>query len=255
MTEWNSEQYLKFKKQRTQPAIDLARRIESFAAQSVLDLGCGPGNSTRVLKEFFPDAHIIGIDSSRQMIEKAIAENPDLEFQHKSAEDICQSENTYDLIFSNACLQWIPDHQKLLPQLFSRLNKNGILAVQVPINAKEPLFQIIEETISEEKWSSLSHIRENTKALDGGAYHDILSSLTQNFDIWETTYFHRMPSIHSIIEWVKGTRLMPYMQALSSEDAECLVDEIEEKASAVYKTQENGEIIFRFRRLFFIAVR
>lgn len=255
MVQWGSEQYLKFKNQRTQPAIDLAKRIQIPDPQHILDIGCGPGNSTNVLKNAFPNAHILGIDNSENMIRKAKAAYTGMEFKLMSVDDICKGNNTYDVIFSNACLQWVPNHKEVIPMLFDKLNKNGILAVQVPINSQEPLFQVISETVKEEKWDFSSLAQEPNTALSGAEYFDILSDITDQFDIWETVYYHNMPSIDAMIEWVKGSRLLPYIQALNENKAQELVEEISEKALNIYKKQKDGAIIFRFRRLFFTATR
>lgn len=255
MSEWNAEQYLKFKSQRTQPAMDLAQRIAADNPQTVLDVGCGPGNSTKVLKQVFPKAHIVGIDSSENMIQKARETYPDIEFQVMDITEENRSLENLDIIFSNACLQWIPNHQELLPGLFHKLSKGGVLAVQIPMNFQEKLFAIMSEIIQEDRWDFSSMPAEPNATLTGEEYFDILSSLTDNFDIWETVYYHNMPSVDAMTEWIKGTRLRPYLNALSSSDAEKLIQEITEKASKVYTKQKNGEIIFRFRRFFFTATR
>ena len=208
-----------------------------------------------MLKKYFPNAHIVGIDNSENMIEKAATTYPNLEFKLMGVDEICHDNANYDIIFSNACLQWVPNHREILPLLFDRLNENGVMAVQIPINTQEPLFKIIKETVNEEKWFFLSSLNEQNITLNGDEYFDIFSSLTDNFDIWETVYYHNMPSINAMVEWVKGTRLLPYIQALNKADAQSLINEITESAAKVYKKQENGEIIFRFRRLFFTAVR
>lgn len=255
MVEWGSDQYLKFKNQRTQPAIDLAKRIQITDPQHILDIGCGPGNSTSVLKAAFPNAHILGVDNSENMIQKAKAAHTGMEFRLMSVDDICSGSATYDVIFSNACLQWVPNHKEIVPMLFNKLNKNGMLAVQVPINLQEPLFQVISETVKEKKWNFSALAQEPNAALSGAEYFDILSSITDQFDVWETVYYHNMPSIGAMIEWVKGSRLLPYIQALNEIEAQRLIEEIWEKTLNIYKKQKNGEIIFRFRRLFFTATR
>ncbi|MBD5428905.1 MAG: methyltransferase domain-containing protein [Treponema sp.] len=255
MAAWDAEQYLQFKSQRTQPAIDLANRIRAANPHTVLDIGCGPGNSTHVLKTRFPHAHILGIDNSETMIAKATATYPNLAFKLMSVDEVCHDDAKYDVIFSNACLQWVPNHREVLPLLFGRLRANGVLAVQVPINTQEPLFKIIKEIVHDEKWGFPASLHEQNSTLSGDEYFDLLSSLTDNFDIWETVYYHTMPSIQAMVEWVKGTRLLPYTQALGKTDAQRLIDEITERAATVYQKQANGAILFRFRRLFFTATR
>ncbi|MBP3919900.1 MAG: methyltransferase domain-containing protein [Clostridia bacterium] len=255
MAEWNSELYLKFKNQRTQPSIDLVKRICIQHPHSILDIGCGPGNSTKVLKDFFPDAEVLGIDNSENMIAKAKETYPDITFQISDITDHSQNLGKFDIIFSNACLQWVPDHKTLLPALFEKLNENGVLAVQIPMNEKEMLFQIVNDVVCEEKWKFASVPIEEMKTLTCEDYFDILSSLTSQFDVWETVYYHNMPSIDSMIDWIKGSRLRPYLHALNEADQQLFLSEIAEKASHAYKKQENGEIIFKFRRFFFTAVR
>lgn len=255
MSEWNSEQYLKFKNQRTQPAIDLAQRIAINNPQKILDVGCGPGNSTKVLKSVFPKAHILGIDSSENMIKKAKETYSDIEFRVMDITEENQNIENIDIIFSNACLQWIPNHREFIPMIFNKLSKGGVLAVQIPMNFQEKLFTLMSETVNEDKWDFSSMPLEPNETLKCEEYFDILSSLTDNFDIWETVYYHNMPSLETMVEWIKGTRLRPYLNALNSIDANNLINEITEKASRVYTKQANGEIIFKFRRFFFTATR
>lgn len=255
MSEWNSEQYLKYKNQRTQPAIDLAKRIVINNPQTILDIGCGPGNSTEVLKYIYPKAHILGIDNSENMIKKAKETYSDIEFRVMDITDRTQKLENIDIIFSNACLQWIPNHKEFIPMIFSKLSKGGVLAVQIPMNFQEKLFTIMDETVNEDKWGFSSMMAEPNTTLKCEEYFDILSSLTDKFDIWETVYYHNMSSVTAMVEWIKGTRLRPYLNALNKIDADKLVNEITEKASSIYTKQKNGEIIFRFRRFFFTATR
>ncbi len=152
MTEWSSDQYLKFKRQRTQPAVDLAKRIAGKDPRAVLDIGCGPGNSTSVLKKTFPQARIVGIDSSPEMIEKARASCEDIEFRLCDIAADLENLESYDVIFSNACLQWVPGHRTLIPALLEKLNDGGVLAVQIPMNYKEPLFVVENDVLSEPRW-------------------------------------------------------------------------------------------------------
>lgn len=255
MSEWNSEQYLKFKMQRTQPAIDLAKKIAVENPRSILDIGCGPGNSTAVLKRVFPKAYVLGVDNSESMIKKAKESYSDTDFKICDITTELNTLDNYDVIFSNACLQWIPNHRDFIPKLFGKLSKNGVLAVQMPMNGQESIYKIINEVVAEPQWCFSSLNIEANETLMSEEYFDILSSCTDNFDIWETTYYHSMPSVEAILEWVKGTRLRPYLNALDKTKAESLETEIIKRASAVYNTQKNGEIIFKFRRFFFAAVR
>lgn len=255
MSDWSSEQYLKFKSQRTQPAVDLAKRIAADQPKNILDIGCGPGNSTAVLKERFPGADILGVDNSENMIDKAKASYPDLDFRICDVTCELDKLDTYDVIFSNACLQWIPNHREFIPAVFGKLNEKGVLAVQIPMNGEEPLFKIMSKVIAESRWNFSDMNIETNETLLPEEYFDILSSCTESFDIWETVYYHRMPSIEAMVEWVKGTRLRPYINALDKSNAKLLENEIAERAAEIYGKHKNGEIIFKFRRFFFTAAK
>ena len=205
MPNWNPIQYEKFLKDRTQPAIDLANRLEKFAPNSILDLGCGPGNSTKVLKDKFPNAKIIGADNSDEMLEKARGLYPDIEFINLDANgDLHEINEKFDIVFSNACIQWLPNHNELLPKLMTLLKPNGILAIQIPMQREHPVHIIINELVNTTKWNDKIIPRQYNN-LTTEEYFDVLSDISNDFEIWGTTYCHRMPSYESIIEWYKGT--------------------------------------------------
>ena len=153
MTEWNSSQYTKFEKERTQPSIDLISRIE-ISPKSILDIGCGPGNSTNQLKTHFPGSDIIGVDSSDNMLDRASTTYPDLRFIKCSIPNDLDALEKFDLIFSNACLHWIPNHKGLLPRLMDKLNDGGALAVQMPLVQNAMFYKLLDELISDEKWEN-----------------------------------------------------------------------------------------------------
>lgn len=255
MSDWNSDLYLKFKAQRTQPAIDLAARLEG-EPREIIDLGCGPGNSTRVLKNRFPNAHIVGADSSENMLEKARSENPDLEFALLDiAGDLGAYRGKYDVVFSNACFQWLPNHRELFPRVFELLKSGGVLAAQIPMNYDEPIHKIIQRISESPKWSAKFPEKRIFGTLTIPEYHDVIGSMTSDFELWQTIYCHRMPSIESIIEWYRSTGLRTYLAALSEEEGAEFVAEISAQLEKEYPMQTNGEIIFRFPRFFFIAKR
>lgn len=250
MSDWNAAQYLKFNVQRTQPALDLAMRVRNLNPKTAADIGCGPGNSTAVLAAAFPDADILGIDSSANMIERAKKEHPDLKFMLCDALSL---EGRYDLLFSNACLQWIPDHAVLIPSLMNKLNDGGVLAVQMPMNGEEPLFRLISETV--DHWG-LSNIKSQlNETLTPREYFDILVSCSSDFDIWETKYYHTLADHKALVDWVKGTRLRPYLDFLGKENGESFEAEILERSKELYPTASDGSVILGFRRFFFTATR
>ncbi len=254
MSDWNSRQYLKFEKERTQPAKDLINRIEIENPNKILDIGCGPGNSTYELKKRWPDAQICGIDNSEDMINTAKSTYKDIDFAIVNASNQLHTINEqYDIVFSNACIQWLPDHHKLLGEMMDLLNNDGILAIQLPMNFNEPIHQLIREVVQREKWADLISNEREIDSLSKEEYFDLLSDISSDFVLWETIYMHRMPSHESILEWYRGTGLRPYLNQLSEEYHEEFENDIIELIREYYPIQKNGEIIFRFPRFFFIA--
>ncbi len=254
MSDWSPEQYLKFERERTQPAKDLAARLERCPIQA-LDVGCGPGNSTQVVASRFPDAEVIGIDSSANMIEAAGNEHPQLKFLRCDvSQELGSLPHGFDLVFSNACIQWVPDHHKLLPELMGLLKPGGTLAVQVPVNFEEPIHQIITSTVEREEWRRRIPYYRNFYTLTQEAYFNLLGEISADFSMWETVYMHRMPSHQAIMDWYSSTGLRPYLDAAVNEEArQGFYNEVFRQVREAYPVQKNGEIIFRFPRLFFIA--
>ena len=142
MNKWNPDLYLKFADERTQPSYDLISRINIANPANIVDIGCGPGNSTKALRERWPQAHILGLDSSKEMIAKARVSYPQGDWVLADAAN-WKTDVKYDIVFSNATLQWIPNHERLLKTLFDCINTAGVLAVQVPANNSSPLHQAL----------------------------------------------------------------------------------------------------------------
>ncbi|NLJ31277.1 MAG: methyltransferase domain-containing protein [Clostridiales bacterium] len=256
MADWNSSEYLKFGNERTQPAIDLVNRIDCENPKKILDIGCGPGNSSKVLAQRYPDADILGIDNSPAMIEAAKIQHPDIRFMQCDANrDLRTMDRDFDIIFSNACIQWIPDHDTLLKNMMCLLKPGGIIAIQTPMNYQEPIHQIIKEISASHKWSSQFENPRIVYNLTQSEYYDLLSNIASDFCMWETTYFHKMKSHGDIIKWYRATGLRPYLNVLSEADKINFEKDIYDKLITAYPKQKNGEIIFRFPRFFFTAIK
>lgn len=254
MADWNSKQYLKFKNERTQPAIDLVNRIYINNPRKIIDIGCGPGNSTNILAQRFPNAYILGIDNSLNMIETAKRDYPNLDFKICDAsKDLSLLDHDFDVVFSNACIQWIPNHSELLKNMIGLLKPGGILAVQTPMNYKEPIHKIIEEIATNEKWKSEFANPRIFYNLTQGEYYDLLSEISAEFSLWETIYFHNLKSHKDIMEWYRGTGLKPYLDILSEEKKKLFEQDVFKQVIQEYPIQKNGSIIFRFPRFFFTA--
>jgi trans-aconitate 2-methyltransferase len=254
---WDAKQYLKFEAERTQPARDLAARVAlEEECRKALDIGCGPGNSTRMVKQRFPEADVLGIDQSPEMIRAAREENPALSFQvFDVTRDFTPLGTDYDLVFSNACLQWVPGHEQLLPRLIGLLRPGGILAVQLPNNFEEPVHRIAERVAAKAEWRARFPEQRVFYQLTPEQYFDLLSASAGDFTMWETVYYHRLPSHQAILEWYRGTGLRPYLSCLTKEDQRLFEQEVLDGIARAYPVRQNGEVIFRFPRLFFTARR
>lgn len=254
MSDWNSDLYLKFKNERTQPSIDLVNRIHKDNPEKIIDIGCGPGNSTRTLKKRFQNARIMGVDNSVNMIETAQKNNPDMEFKlFDASRDFDLIIEKFDIVFSNACIQWIPDHKKLLKNMMNILAPDGIMAVQIPIQFDQPMHTIVRDVAKTPKWSRYFKFEKVFNILHEEEYFDLLSDISSDFTMWKTVYMHRMPSHQSIIEWYRSTGLKPYLDVLPPDKKEEFENDIYCEIVKAYPQQKNSEVIFPFPRLFFTA--
>lgn len=256
MSDWNPQNYLKFKKERTQPSIDLLNRITFDSPKNIIDIGCGPGNSTAVLKERYPNANIIGADFSPNMIEKAKKDYPNIDFiLFDATKDFEKLTEKFDIVFSNACIQWVPNHNVLLKNMMSVLNPGGVLAVQEPNQSEMPVNHIVGNIVKSDKWKNKFCNKRNFYNLTEEEYFNLLSDISSDFSMWKTVYFHRLPSQESIVEWYRSTGLRPYLEELDDADKNEFEQDVLEKLKEEYPTQKNGEVIFRFSRLFFTAIK
>jgi trans-aconitate 2-methyltransferase len=254
MPEWDPQQYLQFKYERTQPSIDLVSRIQFEDPKTIIDIGCGPGNSTQVLLKRWPRADIVGIDKSEKMIQRARQDYPDQKWivGDASALDVGQK---YDIVFSNAVIHWIPDHDVLIQRLFKMVNTNGILAVQIPANQESPLYRTILKVSMSDKWCAFTAGRQEVITYhDAYYYYDLLASLTKEIAIWGTVYYHILNSHQDLIDWYKSTAMKPFLESLPDDESrEEFEDEILSECKAFYPSQSDGRILYPFKRLFFTA--
>ena len=253
MPTWNADQYLRFLNQRTQPCWDLVNRVALAAPQRVIDLGCGPGNSTAVLAQRWPKADLTGLDSSAAMNTAARASAPDRHWIQADIDHWHPAE-CFDLVFSNAALQWLPNHAELFPRLLTRVAPGGALAVQMPVNDDAPAHRLLHDLARASRWSNrLSNLRQ-WHVHEPAFYDDILSPVSSRVDLWITQYLHILTGPEEIVEWYKGTGLRPYLDALTNPtDREDFLAEYRAAITAAYPSQRSGKVIFPFRRIFLVA--
>ena len=256
MTPWQPDLYLKFKDERTQPSRDLAARVPVERPGRIIDIGCGPGNSTEVLRKRFPDAEIIGLDSSETMIEKACNQFPEGNWICDDAVSY-EFPGRYDVIFSNAALQWIEDVDRLIIRLSGRLTDGGAIAVQVPGNWIAPFFKALREVAGRAEWIQYTGACKDTiRYHEPEFYYEVLLRTRLHIELWVTQYFHIMNSHSDLIEWHKSTGLRPYLESLPSEESRNLfIKAMDEEIRQRYRPSSDGKVLYPFRRIFFIAYK
>jgi trans-aconitate 2-methyltransferase len=251
MPSWNAGQYLKFAEERTRPCRDLVAAISISGARRVVDLGCGPGNSTTVLAHRWPDAEIVGVDSSTAMIETARSEQPSRTWILRDISDwAAEAKEQFDVVFSNAALHWVENHLRLFPQLFDRVAPGGAMAIQIPAD-----FNALPHRLMRELVSANTQVKE-WHSHNPAFYYDALSPHAARVDVWETIYQHVLPNADAIVEWYKGTGMRPFLEACESErKREEFLAEYTSRIRIAFPAQPDGKVLFPFRRLFVIAFR
>lgn len=256
MADWNANLYRQFEQERTRPAKELLDRVALDQPRMVVDLGCGPGNSTELLVRRFPAAEILGLDSSANMLADARARLPRTRFVRA---DIAawQPQEAPDLLYANAALQWVPDHATLFPRLLSLVKPGGALAVQMPDNLDEPSHRLMRELAAKGPWAALIGDAEakRAKPLSAGAYYDLLAARAEEIDIWRTTYYHPMPSDAAIVAWLRATGLKPFADPLPPDLQAKFLAAYQQAIAAAYPPQADGIRLLAFPRLFIVARR
>lgn len=256
MSSWNAHHYLQFGGERTRPAADLVSRIEISVPKTVIDLGCGPGNSTQVLRQRWPDARVAGLDSSAEMIEAAREKFPDQEWVLSDAA-AWRCPEPVDVVFSNAALQWIERHDRLVPGLFGQVAKGGAFAFQIPSDKYAAVRRHIHEIADDPAWRDRMTAPLTVLTMeDPSFYYDVLAEHARKLDIWETEYCHVMDGAASIVDWISSTGLRPFLAVLEGEsERNRFVEMLHARVADSYPLRRDGKVLFPFRRLFVVAYR
>ncbi|MFC0140703.1 trans-aconitate 2-methyltransferase [Erwinia mallotivora] len=256
MKDWNPDLYRQFEAERTRPAKELLDRVPLKTVHSAVDLGCGPGNSTALLREAWPDALITGVDSSQAMLEQALKRLPDCQFRQVDIRG-WHADKPLDLIYANASLQWLPDHAQLLPHLVTQLSPRGVLAIQMPDNLDQPCHSLMRKVSEMPAWQSKinAEAAERKRLLSAENYYDLLSSAGCSVDIWRTTYYHVMPSHQALVDWLRATGLRPFLAPLSEHDQQAFIASYLHELQQTYRIHHDGRILMPFPRLFMVAQR
>ncbi len=254
MSDWNPGLYLKFERERTQPVRDLVARIEVASPARILDIGCGPGNSTGVLQRRWPGADIIGLDNSPAMIEKARQAFPAIRWVQADAGTDLSHLGKFDIVFANASLQWLPNHRELMPRLLRLLNPGGTLAVQIPRFEEMPIASAIEGVTWLPAFSGFfSGFDSGFSYFENGVYYDALCRHSRALDLWVTHYYHVLANHEAIIEWTQSTAMRPYLDRVPEPLHQEFKDRVLERIRPHYPAQCDGKVLFIFKRFFLVA--
>jgi trans-aconitate 2-methyltransferase len=251
---WDPTQYLRYSGERLRPALDLLAHIPAEAPRRVVDLGCGPGNVTALLKRRWPGAEVTGVDGSGPMLAKAREAAPDCRFVAADIGAWTPAEAP-DVIYSNAALHWLGGHEVLFPRLLSLLPRWGVLAVQMPAMHAEPLRTLQHEVAANGPWAE--HLVDAAAAraiLGPGEYWDLLKPHAAALDLWQTIYLHALTGEDAVVQWAMGSSLRPFVDKLPAELKDEFVRRYADAVRPVYSRRADGTTLLPFRRLFMVAV-
>lgn len=272
---WSAEQYVAFEAERTRPVRDLLAAVPFAAAGRVIDLGCGPGNSTEILAQRFRGAHVRGLDSSPDMIAAARRRMPHVAFDCVDIESWLSADvgagsaaaavtsapaaapERVDVILANAVLQWLPNHARLLPALMDKLAVGGALAVQMPDNFHEPSQLMMREIAADGPWAArLAEVGGRADLETANWYYAVARAAGGRADIWRTTYHHPLEGgARAVVEWFKGSGLRPYLASLHPDERAAFLARYEAAMARAYPALADGSVLLPFPRLFMVAVR
>ena len=260
MANWDPELYLRFEDQRTRPCRELVGRLTLPAGEvrQALDLGCGPGNSTAVLMARYPGTHIMGVDSSPEMLAMARVDFPNWVFEQgdlRTWQPAPEIRGKLDVILANAALQWVPDHAACFPRLMGWLRQGGEMAVQIPRYDELPVLQLIVDVARNPAFAGVfAGFTPPYLVHKPEAYYDWLAPHCRHIDLTEVIYYHIMDGPEGVVEWVKGTGLRPWLDHAGARREEFLA-EYARRIAGAYPRRADGKVLMAFRRLNILARR
>lgn len=255
---WNPGQYARFEAERDRAALDLMLRLpDDLAPREIWDLGCGAGRHAALLRRRHPGAMVHGLDASAQMLDRARAQDPDVDWRLGDIAD-WRPDRPADLIFANASLQWLGRHETLIPRLAGALAPAGVLALQMPLGHDTRHHAILRAVAGQGPWAtSLSAVPRTPPLLQPQAYYDLLAPACDAIDIWSTDYLHALTGEDAVLEWMRGTALRPYLTALADQPAlsAAFEDALGDALCQAFPMRPDGVTLMPFPRLFLVARR
>ena len=249
---WDPDRYLTYADERGRPFVELVARVGARQPDDVVDLGCGPGNLTALLRERWPQARLRGVDSSPEMIAKARSLEPGIGFEVADLRAWVREAEPVDVLASNATLQWVPGHLDLLPALVGRVRPGGWLAFQVPGNFGEPSHTIRTDLAATTPYAEHTRDVAVPSSHDPAVYLAALTALGCEVDAWETTYLHVLAGADAVFTWVSATGARPTLQALPDDLRPGFEAEYRRRLRAAYP-ERDGRVVLPFRRVFVVA--
>lgn len=256
---WNPDTYLAFANYRERPIAELIDRIPPIEAARAVDLGCGTGNSTAALGKRFPEASLMGVDNSKEMLARARADLPNLPEATWVEADLSTwtTDEPFDVILSNAALHWVPGHDELMARLLGSLAEGGALAVQMPRNFIAPSHLLLFETAKNGPWADKTKDLSPFAPMDpASTYYDRIAPHVRHFDMWETTYYQTLEGDDAVFNWVSGSALTGYLPHLEEgTEREAFCEAYKARLREAYPQSSDGKTLFPFTRLFIVAVK
>lgn len=248
---WNADVYNRYGKERMQPSMDLVHRISDRRFKRILDVGCGTGMSTASIAAVWKDSEIIGADLSEEMLEKAREAMPTTTFICRDCSKPLFELGSFDLIFSNAFLQWIPNHEAFIRNSFEMLNEEGVFAAQIPLFDEMPASQCIldAECVLPDSFQCSTMYQ----VYSAGEYYDIIAKYSGDVSMWITDYCHQMDNHTKILDFLSGTALLPYSEKLNESERRIFLNQVLHNVEKAYPCQQNGKVLFPFKRLFLVG--
>ncbi len=249
---WNPDQYLQFASQRLRPARDLLGAIFLERPRHITDLGCGPGNVTALLHARWPEAALVGVDRDPAMLARARQDYPALEWRQGDAATWVP-DGPQDLIFSNAALHWLGDHDRLFPRLMDCLAPGGVLAVQMPANFQAPSHALIRALAARPPWADLLAGAAMGGVAEVEDYYRLLAPLSGHLDLWTSEYWQALEGANPVLGWLQGTTLVPYLAPLDPAGRQAFLGALGDELARAYPPDGAGVTLYPFRRLFLVA--
>lgn len=250
---WNPEVYDQFKEERSAPFFDLLKLVESRTGISVIDLGCGTGELTSRLLDYLEDSKVLGIDSSEEMLEKAVQFGTSrLTFEKRSIEEQLHIGDTYDLIISNAAIQWCRNHKELFPRIISKIKEGGQLAVQIPSNHEYVVHQLLRKIAATEPYKTAynSWEREYTVLTIEEYARILFDNKGREITVYEKVFPHVLEDAEAVFTWASGTAMLPYIEKLPEDLKEQFKKDYKQELRNIFP---GSPVFYPFKRTFISA--